>query len=318
MKKNVSLMWLAIAALSTVSMLSACSDDDDDTQNGGGVTIDGVDQAEYFRQNIGIFSESDSLTYPLFMTAVDKLKPTEYTYYVEDEKAAEQTFLSWIPEQAQKSVSRDGSTLVYTPRDASGVAQGTITFQTAQSTETATFAVVEFKGVSKIQGIDKIMFQPLSAKPDNGYVVPERLSRSELTLGKWYWEDIGLDSYYTCRTKESNAVYYVATPKIISGKDFLEKVGYKEFSKMAFGIFYYCYTNLYYFQPKAVPYLLKGYKVIVGGSRTEKFQLCEYVTGMKGLTPIMIPKLVDIDESETYLVCQGYVFRGAEDYSYLQ
>ena len=145
MKKNVSLMWLAIAALFTVSMLSACSDDDDDTQNGGGVTIDGVDQAEYFRQNIGIFSESDSLTYPLFMTAVDKLKPTEYTYYVEDEKAAEQTFLSWIPEQAQKSVSRDGSTLVYTPRDASGVAQGTITFQTAQSTETATFAVVEFK-----------------------------------------------------------------------------------------------------------------------------------------------------------------------------
>ena len=55
MKKNVSVMWLAIAALFTVSMLSACSDDDDDTQNGGGVTIDGVDQAEYFRQNIGIF-----------------------------------------------------------------------------------------------------------------------------------------------------------------------------------------------------------------------------------------------------------------------
>ena len=317
MKKNVSVMWLAIAALFTVSMLSGCSDDDDDTQNGGGVTIDGVDQAEYFRQNIGFFSESDSLTYPLFMTAVDKLKPTVYTYYVEDEKAAEQTFLSWIPEQAQNSVSRDGSTLVYTPRDASGVAQGTITFQAAQSTETATFAVVEFKGVSKIRGIDKIMFQPLSAKPDNGYVVPGRLSRSELTSGKWYWEDIGRDSYYTCRSKENNAVYYVATPKIISGKDFLEKVGYKEYSKFCFAIFYNCFNNLYHFQYAAAPYLLKGYKVIVGGSRTEKFQLCEFHTSMEGLTPIMNPELVDIDESETYVVFEGYVFRGAADYSSL-
>ena len=38
---------------------------------------------------------------------------------------------------------------------------------------------------------------------------------------------------------------------------------------------------------------------------------------MEGLTPIMDPELVDIDESETYVVFEGYVFRGAEDYSSL-
>ena len=78
-----------------------------------------------------------------------------------------------------------------------------------------------------------------------------------------------------------------------------------------------CFNNLYHFQYAAAPYLLKGYKVIVGGSRTEKFQLCEFHTSMEGLTPIMNPELVDIDESETYVVFEGYVFRGAADYSSL-
>ncbi|MGM9699718.1 MAG: hypothetical protein ACI3Y0_13925 [Prevotella sp.] len=51
MKKKVLLvMWLALAGLFTVSALSACSDDDNNENgNGGGVTIDGVDQVEYFR-----------------------------------------------------------------------------------------------------------------------------------------------------------------------------------------------------------------------------------------------------------------------------
>ena len=233
MKKNISLaMWLVVAGLFTVSMLSACSDDDDnDGTSGGGVTIDGVDQVDYFRKNLGLFTETNSLAYPFFMTAVDKLQPTVYTYYVEDEKAAEQTFLSWIPEQAQKSVSRDGSTLVYTPRDSTGVAQGTITFQATQSTETATFAVVEFKGVSKIQGIDKIMFQPLSAKPDNGGTVPKPLSIYKIESGIWFW---GKAKVYI--SFQMNREYYFGIPKLITGKEFLEKIGDNNFSDKGFSL----------------------------------------------------------------------------------
>ena len=58
MKKMVlSVIWLAIAGVFTTMTMSACSDDDENNSTiGGGITIEGVDQAEYFRKNLVIFS----------------------------------------------------------------------------------------------------------------------------------------------------------------------------------------------------------------------------------------------------------------------
>ena len=315
MKKNILLaMWLAIAGVFTTMTMSACSDDEENnSSNGGGITIEGVDQAEYFRKNLGLFTETNSLAYPLFMTAVDKLKPTEYTYYVEDEKAAEQTFLSWIPEQAQKSVSRDGSTLVYTPRDSTGVAQGTITFQATPSTETATFAVVQFKGVSKIQGIDKIMFQPLSAKPDNGGTVPKPLSIYKIESGIWFW---GKAKVYI--SFQMNREYYFGIPKLITGKEFLEKIGDNNFSDKGFSLLLLGFGYNWEFENMAGSLLtMSNDYIIVGGSRKDKFKLCKIDIRL-GYPIKEFVESVDIDESKNYWVCQGYACNHNEGYSFMQ
>ena len=75
MKKMVlSVIWLAIAGVFTIMTMSACSDDDENNStNGGGITIEGVDQAEYFRKNLGIFAENDSILLPIRMTVLDAL-----------------------------------------------------------------------------------------------------------------------------------------------------------------------------------------------------------------------------------------------------
>ncbi|MGM9699719.1 MAG: hypothetical protein ACI3Y0_13930 [Prevotella sp.] len=172
-----------------------------------------------------MFSSNDSIVCPLMMTAADELTPTVYSYYVDDEDNAEDIFLSWIPEQARGAVSRDGSTIVYTPRDAQGAPQGTITFRTALPSETATLAVVEFKGVSKMLGIDKIKFQPESAKPDNGgKTLPEPVVGRTAGYGRWFWGYIDFKEIF-CYTISDKKIYY-SYPKLIEGKEFRSKVPY--------------------------------------------------------------------------------------------
>lgn len=140
MKKTIfSVIMLAIVGVCTITTLSACSDDDDNKKdNGDGITINGVDQVEYFRQFLGAFTKNDILGSPFRMKAIDKLTPTVYSYFVEDEKEAETLFLTWIPQEAREAVVRNGNTIVYTPRDAQGAKQGTITFRAALPSETAT------------------------------------------------------------------------------------------------------------------------------------------------------------------------------------
>ena len=232
MQKNVLLvLWLAIASFFTISMLSACSDDDtNENQNGGGVTINGVDQAEDFRQNIGMFSTNDSIICPLMMTAVDELTPTVFSYFLDDEDA-EELFLSWIHEQAQRSLVRDGSTIVYTPYDAHGAPQGTITFRKALPSETATIAVVEFKDVNKMLGIDKIKFQPKSAWPENGTCVPSVIPDFFIREGKgWFWGDVPKEEVFWCY--DNFYTYYYTYPKLITFYEYLEKTDIGDFYKM--------------------------------------------------------------------------------------
>ena len=218
-------MWLALAALFTVSALSACSDDDNNENgNVGGVTIDGVGQVEYFRLNLGVFSSNDSIVCPLMMTAADELTPTVYSYYVDDEDNVEDIFLSWIPEQARGAVSRDDSTIVYTPRDAQGAPQGTITFRTALPSETATLAVVELKGVSKMLGIDKIKFQPESAKADNGepkLFFPRPLKLTSIKEGNWYWGKVPQEEIFSYHYDYGKMTYYYTYPVLKSVKESL-------------------------------------------------------------------------------------------------
>lgn len=226
------MLWLAIASFFTISMLSACSDDDtNENQNGGGVTINGVDQAEYFRQNIGMFSTNDSIICPLMMTAVDELTPTVFSYFLDDDEDAEELFLSWIHEQAQRSLVRDGSTIVYTPYDAHGAQQGTITFRKALPSETATNAVVEFKDVNKMRGIDKIKFQPKSAWPENGDGVPFVIPESSIRAGKdWFWGDVPEKEVFWFY--ESFYTYYYTYPKLITFNEYFEKTDIGDFYKM--------------------------------------------------------------------------------------
>lgn len=233
MQKNVLLvLWLAIASFFTISMLSACSDDDtNENQNGGGVTINGVDQAEYFRQNIGMFSTNDSIICPLMMTAVDELTPTVFSYFLDDDEDAEELFLSWIHEQAQRSLVRDGSTIVYTPYDAHGAPQGTITFRKALPSETATIAVVEFKDVNKMLGIDKIKFQPKSAWPENGDGVPFVTPEDSIREGKgWFWGDVPEREVFWCY--DIFYTYYYTYPKLITFNEYFEKTDIGNFYKM--------------------------------------------------------------------------------------
>lgn len=233
MQKNVLLvLWLAIASFFTISMLSACSDDDtNENQNGGGVTINGVDQAEYFRQNIGMFSTNDSIVCPLMMTAVDELTPTVFSYFLDDDEDAEELFLSWIHEQAQRSLVRDGSTIVYTPYDAHGAPQGTITFRKALPSETATIAVVEFKDVNKMLGIDKIKFQPKSAWPENGGCVPFDVPEFFIREGKgWFWGDVPKTEVFWCY--DNFYTYYYTYPKLITFNEYLVKTQFSGYYKM--------------------------------------------------------------------------------------
>ena len=89
----LSVIWLAIAGVFTTMTMSACSDDDENNStNGGGITIEGVDQAEYFRKNLGIFAENDSILFPMRMTVLDALTPTVYSFFVEDMEEAERLF----------------------------------------------------------------------------------------------------------------------------------------------------------------------------------------------------------------------------------
>ena len=211
MKKMVlSVIWLAIAGVFTTMTMSACSDDDENNStNGGGITIEGVDQAEYFRKNLGIFSENDSILLPTRMTVLDALTPTVYSFFVEDMEEAERLFLAWIPDKALDGVSRNGSTIVYAPRDAQGASQGTITFRAALPTETATLAVVEFNGVNKMKGIDKIKFQPESAMPDNYDIYPRPLTLTDIENGNWFYRKVPKEEIFTWHDdKEKLTIYY--------------------------------------------------------------------------------------------------------------
>ena len=214
MKKMVlSVIWLVIAGVFTIMTMSACSDDDENnSSNGGGITIKGVDQAEYFRKNLGIFSENDSILFPMRMTVLDALTPTVYSFFVEDMEEAERLFLAWIPDKALDGVSRNGSTIVYAPRDAQGASQGTITFRAALPTETATLAVVEFNGVNKMKGIDKIKFQPESAMPDNSYAYPLPLDLTSIENGYWFYQPVPKEEIFTWHNDKEKATYYYTYP----------------------------------------------------------------------------------------------------------
>ena len=215
MKKMVlSVIWLAIAGVFTTMTMSACSDDEEEnnSSNGGGVTIEGVDQAEYFRKNLGIFAENDSILLPTRMTVLDALTPTVYSFFVEDMEEAERLFLAWIPDNALDGVSRNGSTIVYAPRDAQGASQGTITFRAALPTETATLAVVEFNGVNKMKGIDKIKFQPESAMPDNAYAYPLPLDLTSIENGYWFYQQVPKEEIFKCHLDKEKVTYYYTYP----------------------------------------------------------------------------------------------------------
>lgn len=214
MKKMVlSVIWLAIAGVFTTMTMSACSDDDENNStNGGGITIEGVDQAEYFRKNLGIFSENDSILLPTRMTVLDALTPTVYSFFVEDMEEAERLFLAWIPDKALDGVSRNGSTIVYAPRDAQGASQGTITFRAALPTETATLAVVEFNGVNKMKGIDKIKFQSESAMPNNSYAYPLPLLLTDIENGYWFYQPVPKEEIFTWHDDKEKVTYYYTYP----------------------------------------------------------------------------------------------------------
>ena len=215
MKKMVlSVIWLAIAGVFTTMTMSACSDDEEEnnSSNGGGVTIEGVDQVEYFRKNLGTFAENDSILFPMRMTVLDALTPTVYSFFVEDMEEAERLFLAWIPDKALDGVSRNGSTIVYAPRDAQGASQGTITFRAALPTETATLAVVEFNGVNKMKGIDKIKFQPESAMPDNSYAYPWPLDLTNIENGNWFYQQVPKEEIFTLHLDKEKVTYYYTYP----------------------------------------------------------------------------------------------------------
>lgn len=240
MKKMVlSVIWLAIAGVFTTMTMSACSDDDENNStNGGGITIEGVDQAEYFRKNLGIFSENDSILLPTRMTVLDALTPTVYSFFVEDMEEAERLFLAWIPDKALDGVSRNGSTIVYAPRDAQGASQGTITFRAALPTETATLAVVEFNGVNKMKGIDKIKFQPESAMPDNSHVYPERLGLGAIENGNWFYQQVPKEEIFTWHSDKEKMTYYYTYPlKVRLSRVYdMNLVWYSEFCFVCFKI----------------------------------------------------------------------------------
>ncbi|MCF2564114.1 hypothetical protein I6E12_08315 [Prevotella brevis] len=219
--------------------MSACSDDDENNStNGGGITIKGVDQAEYFRKNLGIFSENDSILFPMRMTVLDALTPTVYSFFVEDMEEAERLFLAWIPDKALDGVSRNGSTIVYAPRDAQGASQGTITFRAALPTETATLAVVEFNGVNKMKGIDKIKFQPESAMPNNSYAYPLPLDLTSIENGYWFYQYVPKEEIFTWHDDKEKVTYYYTYPlKVRLNKVYnYKEVWYSPFCYVCFRI----------------------------------------------------------------------------------
>ena len=240
MKKMVlSVIWLAIAGVFTTMTMSACSDDDENnSSNGGGITIKGVDQAEYFRKNLGIFAENDSILFPMRMTVLDALTPTVYSFFVEDMEEAERLFLAWIPDKALDGVSRNGSTIVYAPRDAQGASQGTITFRAALPTETATLAVVEFNGVNKMKGIDKIKFQPESAMPDNYDIYPRPLTLTDIENGNWFYQQVPKEEIFTWHSDKEKMTYYYTYPlKVRLNRVYdMNLVWYSEFCFVCFKI----------------------------------------------------------------------------------
>lgn len=321
MKKTVfSVIWLAIVGVCTITTLSACSDDDDNMKdNDGGITINGVDQVEYFRQFLGAFTKDDILGSPFRMKAIDKLTPTVYSYFVEDEKEAETLFLTWIPQEAREAVVRNGNTIVYTPRDAQGAKQGTITFRAALPSETATFAVVEFKDVSKIKGIDKIKFQPESANPDNMCydALPPLLTIEEVDAGNWFWGKVQKSDVfvYTYGTRLRYLRYSAALPKLITGKEFIEKIGDKHYTKYAFESF--CFLSGYFID-RICKYFNPGdHKIIIEAEQDPwedkiMIQTAEiYIDKINKKISIYDSTPPEgfeyIDESEQYWVCQGYI-----------
>ena len=140
--------------------------------------------------------------------------PTVYSYFVEDVEEAERLFLAWIPEKAREGVSRNGTTIVYSPRDAQGASQGTIMFRAALPTETATLAVVEFNGVDKIRGIDKIKFQPESAMPDNldSNVLPKPLYLTQIENGEWFYQRVPKEEIFSLHDASRKVTYYYTYP----------------------------------------------------------------------------------------------------------
>lgn len=324
MKKTIfSVIMLAIVGVCTITTLSACSDDDDNKKdNGDGITINGVDQVEYFRQFLGAFTKNDILGTPFRMKAIDKLTPTVYSYFVEDEKEAETLFLTWIPQEARKAVVRNGNTIVYTPRDAQGAKQGTITFRAALPSETATFAVVEFKDVSKIKGIDKIKFQPESANPDNMEFggVPQHLTLEEVKSGNWFWGKVQKGDFFDY-PYGTRLYYSAALPKLITGKELIEKMGDKFwYSNYAFESFCIMTSLDTKFNDHVCDNFNPGdHKIIIeagkyfGGDEIMIKTAEIYIN--KTYKDIMISECdppVDeafesLDESEQYWVCQGYI-----------
>lgn len=321
MKKTIfSVIWLAIVGVCTITTLSACSDDDDNMKdNGGGITINGVDQVEYFRQFLGAFTKDDILGSPFRMKAIDKLTPTVFSYFVEDEKEAETLFLTWIPQEAREAVVRNGNTIVYTPRDAQGAKQGTITFRAALPSETATFAVVEFKDVSKIKGIDKIKFQPESANPDNWYydALPPQLTIEEVDAGNWFWGKVQKSDVFDY-PYGTRRYYSAALPKLITGKEFIEKIGDKFYSNYAFESFCIVTSFNEKFRDQIYDNFNPGDHRIIIEAETPfwvdkiMIQTAEIYIN-KTYNDISIyeyypPEGIEfIDESEQYWVCQGYV-----------
>ena len=267
----LSVIWLAIAGVFTTMTMSACSDDDENNStNGGGITIEGVDQAEYFRKNLGIFAENDSILFPMRMTVLDALTPTVYSFFVEDMEEAERLFLAWIPDKALDGVSRNGSTIVYAPRDAQGASQGTITFRAALPTETATLAVVEFNGVNKMKGIDKIKFQPESAMPDNSYAYPLPLLLTDIENGYWFYQYVPKEEIFTWHNDKEKVTYYYTYPLKVRLNQ-VANFNYVRYSQFCFFCFRIAMDN----DPKFKAEVIKRFNehqipVFMGGGATSR------------------------------------------------
>ncbi len=169
------LLSLGLSSLILCAMMWACSDDKNEPSDSpagdesGDVTA--FDELKWFEDNLVLTDEGGNVLEYIYGRVLDPAAPQTLFVGVDSEDEAAEIFKGWLAPDSESRLteSSDGS-MVYSPKDTDGKAQGEIRYNVNGKGEDA-ISIVSFSTDAKLKHINEIRFIHNDLWPDNEEVI---------------------------------------------------------------------------------------------------------------------------------------------------